>query len=221
MKNNKVILRFLIFFSIVYTILLFPQTGVNKMYNKLYYKIGNTMFGNIGDEAVIHLKEDISKKFDTKIYLTKKSLLNKNNVYDAKVSLYNIRRGGYIPTVFFLALLIATPLSWKRKTMALLSGIALVMSFAMMKLYIMILHCYVDTPYLGLYQLPGEKKSIEFWADVFARPNTQFYYFVILVWVAVSFGKKDFQKLTGDFVKLSSKQPHKQVKNNQSSTKRK
>ena len=52
---------------------------------------------------------------------------------------------------------------------------------------------------------PDEKKSIEFWSDFFARPNTPVYYFVIIVWIAVSFSKKDFQKLNGSLLHLTTK----------------
>ena len=76
----------------------------------------------------------------------------------------------------------------------------------MLKLRVLILHFYTLTKTTGLYQTPDEKKTIEFWSDYFARPNTPVYYFIIIVWLAVCFGKKDFQKLNGTFVKLTAKQ---------------
>lgn len=211
MKNSSVILRFVIIFSITYIVLLLPQSGIDKRYEKFFCKIGNALYGNFGKEGVLFIKEESGKGYDTRIYLSKKSLLQKDNDYKAEIFPINARRIGLISTAFFFSLVVATSLTWKRKFFAMIVGLFLVTAYAMIKLRILILHFYTLTKATGLYQTPEEKKSIEFWSDVFARPNTPVYYFVIIVWIALCFSKKDFQKLTGTFSTIVSKQPVKQV----------
>lgn len=209
MKNFKIIARFIVIFSITYIVLLLPQSGIDRKYENFFRNMGNKLFGNFGKEGVLMLKEEYGEGYDTRIYLSKKSLLDKNNDYKAEIFPINSRRIGYISTAFLFALIVATRLTWKRKLFAIIIGLALVTAYAMLKLRVLILHFYTLTKTTGLYQSPDEKKSIEFWSDFFARPNTPVYYFVIIVWIAVSFSKKDFQKLNGSLVKMTVKQPAK------------
>ncbi len=210
MKNYKVILRFVLIFSVTYIILLLPQTGADIQYEKFFRKLGNQLFGTIGTEGVLMIREESGDGYDTRIYLSAKKLLQKNNDYQSEIFPINARRIGFISTAFFFSLVLATPLSWKRKLFAMLIGLSLVTLYAMLKLRVLILHFYTLTKTTGLYQLPEQKKSIEFWSDYFARPNTPVYYYVLVVWLAVCFNKQDFQKLNGTFVKLTTKQPAQQ-----------
>ncbi len=205
MKNFLIIIKFLLIFSITYVVLLLPQTGIDRKYENFFRNIGNKLFGNFGKEGVLMLKEEYGEGYDTRIYLSKKSLLQKNNDYKAEIFPINSRRIGYISTAFLFALILATPLALKRKLVAMIIGLFLITLYAMLKLRVLILHFYTLTKTTGLYQLPDEKKSIEFWSDFFARPNTPVYYVVIIVWIAVSFSKKDFQKLNGSLMQLTTK----------------
>ena len=205
MKNFLIIVRFLLIFSITYIVLLLPQTGIDRKYENFFRNMGNKLYGNFGKEGVLMLKEEYGVGYDTRIYLSKKSLLQKNNDYKAEIFPINSRRIGYLSTAFLFALIVATPLTPKRKLFAMIIGLLLVTAYAMLKLKVLILHFYTLTKTTGLYQSPDEIKSIEFWSDHFARPNTPVYYFVIIVWIAVSFNKKDFQKLNGSLMQLTTK----------------
>ena len=206
MKNFKIILRFVIIFSVTYIVLLLPEFGCDKKYEVFFRNVGNKLYGNFGKEGVLMIREESGEGYDTRIYLSAKSLLQKNNDYKSELFPINARRIGFISTAFMFSLIVATPLLWKRKLFAMLMGLFLVTVYAMLKLRVLILHFYTLTKTTGLYQAPDEKKTIEFWSDFFARPNTPVYYFVLIVWLAVCFSKSDFQKLNGTFVKLTAKQ---------------
>ena len=81
MKNIKVIVRFLLIFLITYIVLLLPESGCDRRYEAFFRSIGNKLYGNFGEEGVLMIKEERGEGYDTRIYLSAKSLLQKNNDY--------------------------------------------------------------------------------------------------------------------------------------------
>lgn len=189
-----------------YLFLLSPQTGIDIRYEEFFRSLGNKLYGTFGKEGVLMFMDERGVEYDTRLYLSKKTLLQKNGNYKSEIFPINTRRIGFVSTAFLISLIIATPLTWKRKFIALLLGFILITAYAMVKMRVLILHFYTLAKKTALYQSPEEIKSIEFWSDTFARPNTPVYYYVIIVWLAVCFGKKDWEKLNGTFAKITSKQ---------------
>jgi hypothetical protein len=108
-------------------------------------------------------------------------------------------RIGYLITAFFVALTLATPISWKRKSIAVVVGIVIVTAFVMLKMYIIILNSYTLVDWFGLYQEPAEKARIQFWYEHFAASATYGYSFVVVVWLALVIRKKDLKLLNASF----------------------
>lgn len=204
MINLKTIVRFLAIFTFSYIFFLLPQTGIDRKYEKVFRKMGNSIFNGKNQDEVIFLKEEQSVEYDTKLHLSNKNLKDKNNNYKGTIFPMKSRRIGFIATAFLISLIIATPLSWKRKFLALILGIVGMLFFAMIKLRIIMLHFYTESKIIGLHQNPEEVKRIEFWNDIFGRSNTNSYYVAILLWIILCFGKKEWQKLNGNFTHLKS-----------------
>ncbi len=98
---------------------------------------------------------------------------------------------GFLHTVFFLSLVVATPLMWKRKIFALSLGFVLITCFVMLKIRVLILHGYDVSSGAGLDDAPAHE-SYSFWYNYFVKPMTPGYYFAIILWLIVYVsGKKN------------------------------
>ncbi|MCX6291292.1 MAG: hypothetical protein NT126_05960 [Bacteroidetes bacterium] len=200
MIHYKPLLKFLAIFAAVYIFFLLPQTGIDRAYEKFIRTSVNQVFNRLTDKEVIFLEDEQRKDHDTKLYLSNKSLRVNGNDFKGAVYPLKLRRIGFIATAFLIALILATPTSKRRKFFALFFGYLWMTVFVMVKLRIIILHHYTISNWVGLHLDAGEIKKIEFWNEIFARSNTNSYYFALIVWLAVSFSKTQWLTLTGKFI---------------------
>jgi len=186
--------RFFLLFTIAYVILFIPASGFDKVYESFFRMVGNKTFSHIGDGGVVIIQPQKNKNFDSRIFISKESLRDGNSyhgeTYDLSAYLM-----GFLPTIFFLALVVATPLSWRRKAVAIAGGLVIVTAYVMLKLRIFILYSFSQTVYLGLYQDTRSKESISFWTDHFASQKTIDYSFILIVWMALFIGKREWQRM--------------------------
>jgi hypothetical protein len=194
-----------------------PATGIDRKYAEFFCSIGNKFFWEFGNGALVIVTADEKEANHIKLFITKTSLEKTTGISNTGISkgrefnLFNGKIIGFLPTILFLALVIATPLTWKRKIFALFFGFFLLTAFIMMKLRVIILYAFATTPEIGLFQEPEVKKSIEFWYNYFPAQLTPSYSFSVIVWLAVCIGKKEWQKLNRVFsetvtIKKSTKQ---------------
>jgi hypothetical protein len=86
-------------------------------------------------------------------------------------------------------------MSWKRKAIVLPTGLLLITTFVLLKLYIIILHAYTQVPIFDLYQEEATIQSIGWWYQHVAANATLGYSVVVVVWVALSIGRKEWQQI--------------------------
>jgi len=195
MIKTKTIVVSIITFLAVYTLLLLPQTHADKTYSRLFCKVGNYLFKDFPQGGYVNLKSQTDKgKNDIALFISKSEWLEGGKIKGVTTDKASDLIG-FLITVFYLSLTIATPVSWKRRIVALTAGFVLLTAFVMLKLYIIILYSYTLVPWFGLYQGTAEKESIQFWYSHFTGPATYGYTFALLLWLALSFGKKEWKSL--------------------------
>jgi hypothetical protein len=206
MIGYKNISRFSLFFIVTYIVLLFPE-GVGKVYNRILRNASNQVFNSKGNEEVVFFAEGDGgdKSYDTRLHLSSSAFRLKNNDYKSVIYQLKFRRIGFVATAFLLALIVATPIGWKRKFIALALGFFLMLIFILIKLRVMILYTYSITQSIPLHKDPGEMERLKFWDEIFANLNTNGYYFAVLVWLLLCFRRNDWQKLNGELFKLNEK----------------
>jgi hypothetical protein len=210
--NYKNISGFFSIFLITYIILLLPA-GPGKAYGNFLRNIANKTLNGINKDELILLKENSSKEKagDTRLYLSNKALKVSDTDYTTAIYPLKLKRIGFIATAFLISLIIAAPVSWRRKLTALLIGFSIMTIFVLIKLRIIILHTYAISQSIGLHQDPEEIKRITFWDEIFGTLNTNGYYMAILIWLVVTFRKNDWQRLHGiikTYSKDASSQKH-------------
>jgi len=189
-------------FIVLYTLLLLPQLNVNRLYADYFCSVGNFLFEDFPRGGFVNLKTQTDKGGnDIALFLSRADWMEGTKIKGVTANKASDRIG-YLITAFFIALTLATPISWKRKSIALVLGMIIVTAFVMLKMYIIILNSYTLVDWFGLYQEPTEKETIQFWYMRFAAPATYGYSFVIIVWLALSIGKKEWKALNSYISKM-------------------
>ena len=182
-------------FTAVYLLLLLPQVNMNGVYAEQFCKLGNYLYKDFPQGGYVRLTTQTDKgKNDIALFLSNASWIENGKLTGVTTNKASDRIG-YLITAFFAALVIATPVSWKRKLVALIVGLTLVTAFVMLKLYVIILQAYTQVDWFGLYQDPVAKQSIQFWHENFAAPASYGYSFVVIVWLALSIGPREWKHL--------------------------
>jgi hypothetical protein len=203
-KTKKIIISVLTFI-LLYTIFLLPQINVNKIYAEFFCKVGNFLFEDFPRGGFVNLKTQSDKgDNDIALFISKAEWMEGTKIKGVTANKASDRIG-YLVTAFFIALTFATPVSWKRKLTALVLGFIIITAFVMLKMYIIILNSYTLVDWFGLYQDASEKETIQFWYNNFAAPATYGYSFVIILWLALSIGKKEWNMMNAYILKVLPK----------------
>jgi hypothetical protein len=193
-KTKKIILSVVIFVG-VYTLLILPQLNVNRIYAEFLAETGTLVFKKFPNGGYVNLKTQTGKgKNDLALFISRADWMEGTKITGVTANKASDRIG-YLITAFFLALALATPLPWKRKLILVFGGFILVTLFVLLKLYIIILYSYTQVDWFQLYQEPAQKERIGFWYSHFAAPATYGYSFVIIVWLALCIGRKQWNQL--------------------------
>ncbi|NLO51510.1 MAG: hypothetical protein GX103_10190 [Bacteroidales bacterium] len=201
MISTKKILLSVAVFIVLYTLLLLPQLKINRLYAEYFCSVGNFLFEDFPRGGFVNLKTQTEKGGnDIALFLSRADWMEGTKIKGVTANKASDRIG-YLITAFFVALTLATPISWKRKLIAVVVGIVIVTTFVMLKMYIIILNSYTLVDWFGLYQEPTEKARIQFWYEHFAASATYGYSFVVVVWLALVLRKKDWKLLIASFRK--------------------
>ncbi len=199
MISTKKILLSVVLFIVLYTMLLLPQLHINKLYAEYLCGVGNFLFEDFPRGGFVNLKTQTEKGGnDIALFLSRADWMEGTKIKGVTANKASDRIG-YLITAFFAALTLATPVSWKRKSIAIMLGLIIITAFVMLKMYIIILNAYTLVDWFGLYQEPAEKARIQFWYDNFAASATYGYSFVVVVWLALVVRKKDWKLLNASF----------------------
>jgi hypothetical protein len=193
-KTRKIILSAVIFAG-VYTLLILPQLNVNRLYAEFLSETGTLLFKKFPGGGYVKLKTQTGKgKNDLALFISRADWKEGTKITGVTANKASDRIG-YLITAFFLALALTTPLPWKRKLILVIGGFIIVTLFVLLKLYIIIMYSYTLVDWFQLYQEPAQKARIGFWYSHFAAPATYGYSFVIILWLALSIGPKQWKKL--------------------------
>jgi hypothetical protein len=107
-------------------------------------------------------------------------MLQPGGKLDTATVKFSARYTGYLPTALVAALVMASPIPWRRRGWSLLWGFLFCNGFIAFVIFVMILHQYCESGAIGLYQMTGLPKKLlgaanEIFVDISAA------YFVVPV----------------------------------------
>ena len=188
----RILTRFFVVLIPLYGVLAVPWPVVRSTYSAVYRGIGNTVFGSFGGDGIVRFEPagDPDAGMDTLIRIRRRgSSVVGTTTHDSRLT-------GYLPTIEVVALILATPIAWKRRSKALLWGLLAVNLFVGSRVYVTLLRWFTgDAPWC-LYD-PGPfgtaviVEIFEFWV---VSP-TLTYVAPLFVWIIASFRASDLNLL--------------------------
>lgn len=113
-------------------------------------------------------------------------------------TVHSARLTGYLPTIEVIALVLATPLPWRRRLRALGWALGGVQLFVALRLLLALVHYFNGTEPWSLYALgaPASRLLAAAFELLVVSPTPSFVVPVV-IWMAATFRRGDWERLTG------------------------
>lgn len=128
---------FLIRFVVIFGLLIAPWPGWDLGYSRYFQSVGRMAFNLSGERPRKVLLEPASGKYpglDTRITLENTELADRGDKNCARATEIDSRSIGWVPTALTAALVLATPIPWRRRLTSLAGGLVLVHLFILFSL---------------------------------------------------------------------------------------
>ena len=105
---------------------------------------------------------------------------------------------GYAPTTLLVALILATPLPWRRRLTALFWGLVLIHAWIAFSVLLLVVHGYSGGNVIAIYDVsPSTHKALAFMREVLVKAPVIKYTVPAVIWMLVSFRRSDWAKMLG------------------------
>ncbi len=188
MRPRRLIAWFFLRLIALYVLLLLPWPGLEEAYAQAFRKCGTVLLGDFGSNGSVWLVEgpESDTTHDTDLFV-------QNRKTRAGLGLgVSSRYFGYLPMAFLTSLIVATPLSVRRRARALLWGLIVVHGVAVLQLIL------VATYGFSLGRPPVMYELSDFWGRTLAAvvqviQVSPFTWLVVplFIWIVVTFRRGD------------------------------
>ena len=189
MFQHKQAIKSFFVFILIYGLAIVPWPGLDSAYSK-FYRVGSALLSEalgMGSYVGFHPSDNLER--DIKI------VFSDADRKPFKAVAISSRSSGYIFTAFIAGLILATPISWKRKSLALFWGMIVVHCFLALKMMILVLYVFSQAQYSPIVFNPFWVKVL-FLAQQAFMNNIVFCLIVsVFIWLGVSFRRKDLSNL--------------------------
>lgn len=183
---------FFAIFVVAFSILMIPWPGVRSAFGAYYRGVGNFFFSSLGEDGRCQLVPMVrpSERMDTVVELT--NLRTRSTASMETGS----RFIGYVPSAFVLSLVLASPVSLRRKAWATLWGLLASQVFMVFRVGLGVLRRFTMPDDLSVW-LPGPAANavIEILFDVFVVSSIGGFVMPVLIWVLVTFRRGDWERM--------------------------
>lgn len=186
-------LFFLVALAVYSGIVLCPWSGPREGYRSVFIATIHGVYGRFGSEGLVQCEKlDIDAVDDVNLFLGKRM---GTRIGEIPVAV-STSRLGYAPIAFLIALVVATPIPWRRKWRSLAWGLVLVEAFVVIRSGLLIAYWFGSPGPIRLYT-PG---AVSGWIIATAyeflalAPGASFLV-PTLVWAAVSWRADDIRRL--------------------------
>jgi hypothetical protein len=209
LKKNKIwrdsITLFALRFALVFGLLIMPWPGWNDTYENYFRGLGQAVFTrDEGKRAVVFSPFEggaDSPGLDTRITLANRDLLDSTGKGLMKETELNTRSIGWVPTALTVALILCTPIPWRRRVWTLAGGLVLIHGFILFSLQAWI---WNNSPELSLLTLSTFWKGVADDLDYTLITQLGASFAVpVLIWIVVTFNSHDFLTWRSDSSSLT------------------
>ncbi len=193
--NAKSVIKTFGLFILFYGLLIIPWPGLGSAYSVFYRSGSSFLFESFGTEGNVRFHKSNHPEYD--LLVTFFDLTDPDRKGRAKPFqqfCLTSRYSAYIYTSFLAALILASPISWKRRGMAMFWGMTLIHCYLAFKMAVMVLFTFGNTPDSPIVFGPVFKKTL-FWAQTLMKNNIFSFIISAFIWFLVSFRKEDLDKI--------------------------
>ncbi len=189
MLTRNSVWRFAFRLLLLYGLLVAPWPGLKQAYGSFFRACGNKLFHSFGTGLRVDFRPPPVEQpaWDVEAYMSDGRKPGSWHIE------YSSRGWGYLPTAAVMALVLATPLTWRRRCVALFWGLVLVNIFVIMRVTISLLFGF---------HWGGSFQWGEFWGKVlklllFAFSDSPVTSFIVpvVIWLIVCYSRDDWEKL--------------------------
>lgn len=192
MQAIKPIAAFFLKVGLWYALLLLPWLNGAGAYAAAFRGAGNVLFRTFGSSGRVYFNPlPPGKERDTEVAVENIKVRGARGTFDA-----NSRRMGFMATAFVTALVMATPIGWRRRFVALAWALMLISGFVAFKMYLQLVDAFSDNNVLAMYSLSGFTKTMVIvLIKVFSKSPVTAYIAPVLIWILVAFRRGDLTAL--------------------------
>ena len=172
---------------LVYAVAMSPFPGVGRLYTPWFRAICSTFDGPVGANGLVHLLPP----GDDSLRDVEFALRKRDSLSGVKKSISS-RYSGYVPTVIVIALVLATPVAWKRRRWALFWGLLLSQVFVWFRVGLSVYGLFVTRDAIRLVS-PGPflTETVRFVMRLVASSSVFSIVAALLIWILVTFRRED------------------------------
>lgn len=124
------LIAILVRFALIFGLLIYPYRGLDEGYASCFRFLGTIVFDRDGDARVVRFRaHEIQHGFSTlstQMLVANRELVDSSGRGKALLVDLDTRSIGWIPTALTIALVLATPIPWRRSARALFWGLVLI-----------------------------------------------------------------------------------------------
>ena len=176
-------------------------------YHAMYCKVGNALFYRIkgAGNVTFSILEKKTRNKDTNMRLEIWKSIDAKGQGEVQIdAMYT----GYKPTIFTLALILATPLRWSRRWRCAIWGFLLVSLFVAFRVWLYLVAILSEDNPMQLYELSNWMKSIVTGSSkVLLQAPATSYIVPLFIWALIMFRRDDVSLLLSNSSKKHSSTP--------------
>ena len=197
MLNTKPILKFVLVFFLAYGVFIAIAPIFRDQTGKYLASLGNNFLSSPVKNAFVSFYRN-NEKFDIEIRVgnIKQAVNGTVQRYHEKLSSYDFL---YMPVALLAALILASPVSTRRKIFSFLISLFFVHLMTLSRMYIQILH--IGTSHLSMDLISSSESTqrfINLMHAYFVSYGAVKLFVVIFIWLAVTFRKEDLALIRSD-----------------------
>jgi len=194
----RLLRRFLCWFVPLYALLIFPWPGSRDLYGAYLRSIAQRVFTENSDGRIVHFETvptaRRNRTLDTRITVANRTQLDASGSGRAVMLDFDSRGVGWVPTALLIALVVSTPVPWRRRASALVAGLIAVHAVILFSLQIYIWNQTDAASGLNLVELsPFWKTVVSGLEETLITQLGASFALPVLIWMLVTFRSEDLR----------------------------
>lgn len=198
MRPPRHLVRFLLGLAVVYGLLLVPWPGLRSGYCTWLCGLARTVFSHEHGRLLVRFEPDPpgpGHPLDTRITVADRARIAADGTVPARVLGLDSWGFGWVPTALLVALIVATPVPWRRRAWALAGGLIAIHGFlvAVIGVYVLNNADAAGTP--STTTAPFWKAILDGLEETFVTQMGPGFAVAVVIWVLVTFRREDWPLL--------------------------